>query len=145
MREFEVSGQTYRAGVISARDQFRIVKRLVPAVLGLMSVADFAKSLGGDGGVLDKMQPFARILSDMPDPDAELILDTCLAVIERKVEGDRGWTKIGSSGGLMYQDINLAVMMRLAYEAGRENLEGFFAALQQMFPGVLAPKAAPNS
>lgn len=136
MNEFKIKGHTYRANKICAMDQLHLVRRLAPAVVGVVGLAGVKdiKALG-PAMLLSKIGPFLDALGRMSDDDVEFVTDMCLSVIERQVGADRGWQKVGGSRALQYEDIDLAVMLRLAFEAGKENLAGFFDALQSMFQG----------
>lgn len=143
MTEFDVGEKTYRVGKIDARRQWHLVRRVAPALVGVVGIASLTNEEGqvvNPRAMIEKIEPFLAALGKMSDEDTDYVLDTCLSVVQRKIEGDRGWSSVGSGGALMFDDIDLAVMMRLAFEAGRENLSGFFDALQSMFQA--APTAA---
>lgn len=136
MLEFTVGAHSYRAGKIDARKQFHLVRRLVPTLVGLISLAEMREK--GLRAILENIGAFTNALARMSDEDADYIMDTLLAAVQRKIEGDRGWASVSGSAGMMFEDISLALMMRLAFEAGRENLQGFFDELQSAFLGEQA-------
>lgn len=147
MSEIEIGGQIYRISKIAAMRQLHIVRRVAPALLGAVGGVAALQAAAEDGmnirQVLDRMEPFMEALSNMKDEDVDYVVDNCLAVVERKVSGDRGWQKVGISGQLMYDDMDLLVILRLTWEAGRENLEGFISAFRQMFPNLLMEAPPP--
>ncbi len=134
MTEIEIDGQTYRFGKLDARRQWHVVRRVAPALAGVVSLVGAAQD--DDGAILSKIEPFLAALGRMTDEDTDYVLDACLSVVHRKVDGDRGWASVGLSTALMFDDIGLATMMKIAFESGRENLGGFFAELRSMFPGA---------
>ncbi len=145
MTEKTIGGHNYRFGKIDARTQFHIVRRLAPTIAGLMTMADLVgegEASPSPGDLLTKIEPFLQAIGAMSDTDANYILDHCLAVAQRGVEGDRGWSPVMAQGGrLMFEDIDIGVMMQLAFEAARENLEGFFGVMASALPGLKAPAA----
>jgi hypothetical protein len=147
MREIEISGQTYRIGSIAAMRQLHIVRRVAPALVGVLGLSSIKAAADGNLNfreLIDKLEPFMEALGAMKDEDVDYVMDNCLAVVERKVPGDRGWQRVGTTQALMYDDIDLLVMLRLSWEAGRENLEGFIVAFQQMFPSLRADPNLPD-
>lgn len=142
----EISGHQYQFGKLSAMKQWNVLRRVAPAMVGVLGMANLKAAAAADGGenqfdvkdLIDKIEPFLDAMSKLSDEDNAYVIDACLSVVTRGQEGDRGWAPVGSSSALMFQDIDLLVMMRLVFEAGRENLLGFFAAFQQMYPGLLA-------
>ena len=69
--DFELNGKEYRAGVIDARKQFHIVRRLAP-IFGNMAA-------GGDTAVM-----LANAIGSLSDDDADYVLFGLLAVVKRK-------------------------------------------------------------
>ena len=140
MKEVEISGNTYRIGKIDARRQWHVVRRIAPALVGVISLVD---AQDDDAvGLINKIEPFLSALAKMSDDDSDYVLEICLSVVQRKIDGDRGWSSVGTPSSLMFEDIDLAGMMRIAFEAGSENLAGFFAAIKSMFPTHEALMAA---
>lgn len=141
MSEVEINGHTYRIGKIDAMRQWHMVRRIAPALIGVLGMANLRAAAKDEEmdvrELIDRIEPFLEALSKMSDEDNDYVIDTCLSVVERNVGNDRGWIKIGTSGQLQYDDIDLLVILRLTFEAGRENLLGFFAALRRMYPSLL--------
>lgn len=143
--EFPVGEQRYRAGRIDVRTQFQIVRRLTPALIGLVGAAELFQ--GGatpdQTSVFAAMKPFARALADMSDADSDYILDACLRACSRAMGGDRGWAPVISSGGdLMFEDIDLSQMMQIAFQVAGANLGGFFDAASALGIGNLQDRMA---
>ena len=143
-----ISGHEYRFGRLSAMKQWNVLRRIAPAIIGVLGLANI-KSAADDNldvrSLIDKIEPFLEAMSKLSDDDNEYVIDTCLSVVTRQVGGDRGWVSVGTSGSLQYEDIDMLVMLRLVFETGRENLAGFFAAFRQMYPdlfGEAEPKGS---
>ncbi|MGI4812802.1 MAG: phage tail assembly chaperone [Janthinobacterium lividum] len=117
----EVGGNLYRIGRMDVRKQFHVARRIGPAMLGF---------LGGSmvkGAQLSTMiGPVVDALSKMSDEDSDYVIDRCLAVVARAQNGGE-WARVTApDGGLMFQDIDLPQMLKLAQAVLAENLRGFF-------------------
>lgn len=130
--EFDHKGQTYRAGKLDAMRQFHVTRRLAPL---LPDLAKAGITPGATGDVTAILEPLAKAVAAMPDADAEYVLNTCLSVVERK-QAAGGWAKVMTGGQLMFEDIDMAAMLVVAWEVLRHNLSGFFAGLPQGLPGM---------
>lgn len=121
--EFELDGHTYRVGKLDARAQFHIVRRLAP-VLG-----ELAPALQGGKGGLDALPPIATAVAKLSDADADYCIFGLLKVVSRKQPNGLGWGPVSTENLLMYDDIGMTQMLKLAWEALTFNMSGFFAAL----------------
>jgi len=121
--ELELDGHTYRVGKLDARAQFHIVRRLAP-VLGELTPA----LQGGKGG-LDALPPIATAVAKLSDADADYCIFGLLKVVSRKQPNGLGWGPVSTENLLMYDDIGMTQMLKLAWEALTFNMSGFFAAL----------------
>ena len=123
----EIKGKTYRSGRMDARRQFHVLRRLAPLLSGLTDLA----ALKADP--LAAIGPLAETVAAMKDADMDYVLDACLEVTERKQTAG-GWAKVMVGGSLMFEDLDMADMLRLAGAALQENMAGFFDALPQASP-----------
>lgn len=121
--ELELDGHTYRVGKLDARAQFHIVRRLAP-VLG-----ELAPALQGGKGGLDALPPIATAVAKLSDADADYCIFGLLKVVSRKQPNGLGWGPVSTENLLMYDDIGMTQMLKLAWEALTFNMSGFFAAL----------------
>jgi hypothetical protein len=121
--ELELDGHTYRVGKLDARAQFHIVRRLAP-VLG-----ELAPALQGGKGGLDALPPIATAVAKLSDADADYCIFGLLKVVSRKQPNGLGWGPVATENLLMYDDIGMTQMLKLAWEALTFNMSGFFAAL----------------
>lgn len=116
MADLTLSGAEYQTGKLNAMKQFHVARRLAP-VLGAMAgmvASDPVKAFA----------PFAEAIAGMSDEDADYVLFACLDVTRRKQT--TGWAPIRSGAGLMFDDIDLPVMVQIAAAVLQENLGGFF-------------------
>ncbi|WP_144156557.1 phage tail assembly chaperone [Paraburkholderia sp. BCC1885] len=117
----EVNGQSYRIGKMPAREQFHVVRRLGPAIMGFL-----ASGVKG-GSVAGAIGPIIDHLSKMSDEDSDYVLDHCLSVVHRAQGND--WVKVRApNGALMFNDIELPQLINLTRAVLTENLRGFFPA-----------------
>lgn len=121
--ELELDGHTYRVGKLDARAQFHIVRRLAP-VLG-----ELAPALQGGKGGLDALPPIATAVAKLSDADADYCIFGLLKVVSRRQPNGLGWGPVSTENLLMYDDIGMTQMLKLAWEALTFNMSGFFAAL----------------
>ena len=121
--ELELDGHTYRVGKLDARAQFHIVRRLAP-VLG-----ELAPALQGGKGGLDALPPIATAVAKLSDADADYCIFGLLKVVSRKQPNGLGWGPVSTENLLMYDDIGMTQMLKLAWEALTFNMSGFFAVL----------------
>lgn len=133
MTEFEISGQTYRAGRLDAFAQLHVARRLLPVVGGFGGVEQM--KTGGAAGLMGQLGPGLDAFAKLPNDDVDFVINTCLGVVQRQVAGDRGWQKITAGGGLaMFEDIDLIVMLQLVWKVLEAHLEGLFFTLQRLSP-----------
>lgn len=118
--EFEISGQQYRSGKLNARQQFHVARRLAPVLGGLVD----ASSAGAES-FSKFLQPIADAISGMSDADCDYVLDTCLAVVQRQ-QGTAWSPVMASSKAIMFDDIDVGVMLQMAAKVIQENLGSFF-------------------
>lgn len=114
--EIELNGESYRLGVIDARAQLHIIRRIAP----------FTSVMVASGGNINAM---AHAVARMPQDDVDYILDTCLRSIKRK-SGD-GWANVvePATGKLMFADIGGVEQYKLTQAAIRVFQDPFFAML----------------
>lgn len=135
-----LAGHNYRIGKLSAMQQFHVLRRLAPLLKGFVEVFRDAVSQGKSGAdlaslirsgelnPLSAVEPIVEAISSMSDVDGEYVLNACLAVCARQVEGGRGWAPLRNSGGMMFADIDLQTMMTLTWKVLESNLAGFFSS-----------------
>lgn len=144
----DINGHKYSIGVLDAFKQFHVARRIAP-ILSSMT-ASFQAILEADtklttapaapeagetpepppadlSGLASVMQAVAEVVARMPEEDVDYVLRACLAVAKRQ-DGER-WARVMNGTTLMYQDIDMAVMMRITVATVKENLGSFFPML----------------
>lgn len=145
MREFEVGGHKYTAGKLDAFKQFHVARRLAGVIPALGEAIPALKialldAQGKDQdeaaiGFLGALGPLTEVIASMKDEDADYVLNECLSACKREVK-DGTWAPVRSNGVLMYEDIELAEMLQIAWEVLQENLASFMGALPSTIPGT---------
>lgn len=111
--QMEVNGIAYQIGKMNVFTQLHVSRRLAPAFI--------------EAKVSDKPEllVIAEAIAKMNDDDMNFIVNSCLAVCQRK-EGE-GWQKVQSAPGtIQYQDIQLDNVIKLCVETIKDNLGSFF-------------------
>lgn len=135
--EFDLDGHSYRVGKIDARAQFHIVRRLAP-VIGELAPAP----QGGKGGI-EALPAIAGAVANLTDADADYCIFGLLRVVSRKQPNGLGWGPVATGELLMYDDITMPQMMKLAWEALSFNMSGFFAAMPSALKEAIQKASAP--
>lgn len=145
--EITVNDQVYSIGRLDAFKQFHVARRLAP-VMSTMA-GSFQALLEADNklsvatapdsgeqpeaktpdmaALATVMQAIAEVVAKMPEEDVNYVLHACLGVAKRR-DGER-WARVMNGSQLMYQDIDMAVMMRITMATVKENLSDFFPML----------------
>lgn len=156
MAEIEIGGIRYMTGRLNALEQFAIARRVGKVAAGMAQtwgiiedmIVDLRRSKGvlalanGDGTVevedetppLDAIakaaKPLAEALGEMSDDDCNYILRLCLSRVTRF--NGASWVPVMSSNGiLVFEDIDMVVMLRLVWDIIEEKLRSFTAGLRQ--------------
>lgn len=159
MAEREIGGVGYRIERLDAMKQLHIARRLAPVlakVAGLIPTAaapaegdaasaDQVADPAGERGFLAALGGMAEAAAHMSDEDVDYVIKTCLGVCLRANPHGSGWSPVAAPNGrLMFQDIDLPVMMQLTWAAVEENLGGFFGAFQSI-SGAARTAASPTA
>lgn len=132
MSQFTCGKHNYKAGVIDARAQFHIVRRLAP-FFSAFAGADvkFSKNMKPEDFV--KAVPvLANALASMSDADADYVLFGLMACVVREQEQGLGWAPVSKGTNLMFHDISMPEMVTLAGRALAANLGDFFGVLNSL-------------
>lgn len=131
--EFQINGQTYKAGKLDAFKQFHIVRRLAPLLAGMSDVLR-----GGPTAAMARLKedplgaalPIIECLGKMPDDEANYVITSCLSVVQRQ-QAQIGWANLTSSqGDLMFEDIGMPEMLQITWKVLESNVMGFSGAIQ---------------
>lgn len=120
----------YEIGKISAMEQLHLVRKLSRS-LSMMEGLIADRNAGKDMRLLTVL-----MLSNLSDEDSEYVTNKCLwAVTMKQANGQSA--RIMSAGGLMFQHIDLNVILELTVEVILENLGDFFKdALSSLVAGA---------
>jgi len=134
MRQVELDGNVYRIGHLSPMRQFHIFRRLAPLIAAVPSpdtsgqadaVDNFHRQLG------ENLAPLVDAVGRLTDDEGNYIILNTLRAVERQV--GNGWARLIASGPdgqplLMFEDMDLSVMMQLVWATFQENLQRFFSS-----------------
>jgi hypothetical protein len=166
--EFQIGEITYMVAKLDARSQFHIVRRLTPVLGGLVVLAPaLGKSYKGikekvkrgekvnvgeilsDDSFIDGagkgISAMADALSSLSDETADYVLFGLLVAVKRKMPQGTGWASVSTGTQMMFDDIDMATMLRLAWESIAFNLGGFFAALPSDLKEAVQKASAPSA
>ena len=138
MDEFQIGDRTFRVnGLMEPRRAFHVARRLMPLSGAMKDLLPIAMQLRGEGDLTGEsvgaamalLEPITQYLAEMPEADANYVIDACLDVILFKVGEDRGWVKVATEGHFMFNWITMPMMIRMVVEVVRTNLIAFFPGL----------------
>ncbi|WP_211243389.1 phage tail assembly chaperone [Chitiniphilus eburneus] len=139
MAEFEINGKQYRSGKLDALKQFHVSRRVAPILPTLLPIflklAETHRASGSAPAasaieiVAELAGPFADGLAAMSDQDADYIIGTCLSVVSRQ-QGS-AWSPVwsGAQNAMMFDDMDLGVMLPVVVHVIRDNLGNFIQGL----------------
>lgn len=115
---FKVGTHNYRTRAMDARMQFHIATKFLAMGSAFSAAADPAAAIG------------SALMALKPE-DADFIFNACLAVIDREVAQDAGWSPVLIDGQIAYDDVrtSLATLLQLVVPVVRSNATDFFAEL----------------
>lgn len=139
--ELTIGTERYRVDKMDAIKQFHLSRKIGGVLFALGGVAASLRNLPKtEDGKLDvtedkaisAMGPVAQALGSMSEEDSNYVLSLCLGAVSR-AQGS-GWARVLAPGPqlkLMFNDIDLGVMMQLALAVIQENLGNFFPGLPE--------------
>ena len=136
---FTIKDKTFDTGVMSAKKQFHVLRRLLPLIDGVKDMLDGDEMRklfreGADHVRLSEIElaPLAEKLASLPDADFDYIMDACLDVTEMRQDGG-GFAPVRKNGAVMFP-LDLTVTMAIVWHVLRENYTSFFADLRSVLP-----------
>lgn len=118
----DLYGHSFAIGHWDALTQFNVSRRLSPVIANILPLIPVFAANEDVG-----MEALALLAtSRMTDDEAAYLLNIALDQVKRKDPGTQVWHPIRSGGTIMYQDLKLKMLLRLAVEVVRENLSDFF-------------------
>lgn len=130
--EETIGGNKYRSKKMDPFKQFHVIRRmgpLFPNVSGFLKEAEKP-----DADRLLQAGYIAAALGRLSDPDANFIMNSCLATCER-LQGTVWAAVADNNGGMMFTDIELPEMLELVWRVLKDNFGAFI-------PGLLAKASA---
>lgn len=130
MAEVTIQGQVYRTGKLNAFQQFHVARRLAPILQSISNVAtklpEPSSAQLGENDTVALLDGLTNVVSRMSDEDCNYVLNACLGACSR--QQGAGWARVqaANGGGLMFVDIDMNVMLQLAFATVRENITNFF-------------------
>lgn len=139
MTDFTINDLQYRSGRLNAFQQFHVARKLGP-VLAKLGPAFLAVTPTPGGPVaveanntnawIEKLEPLVDALAAMSEEDCNYILMRCLSVVQR-YQGS-AWAQVWNEPAkrLMFDDIDMPVMIQIAIQVLGDNLSNFFSGPQ---------------
>lgn len=130
--KIEVNGTTYIIGRLDAFKQLHVARKIAPIIttLGATALKMSSPTAASEGDMgMALMAPAMEVVSRMEEVDVNYVVQTCLGVVMRLSGDDQRPAKVMQGSNLMFQDIDLTLMIRLTVEVVRENLSAFFPLL----------------
>uniref|UniRef100_A0A3B0M2Q2 Bacteriophage protein n=1 Tax=Arsenophonus endosymbiont of Trialeurodes vaporariorum TaxID=235567 RepID=A0A3B0M2Q2_9GAMM len=134
--EIEINGREYRATKLSVFDQLKVALKLLPVLSGL--TGELQKLQQGEMLMAAVLPVMANSIAQMSDEDCNAILHPCLSVVSRK--NVKTWTQIFRQGELMFDDIDLLIMLEIVMHVIGYSLGNFFHAPQGDETASLPPQ-----
>ncbi len=125
-----LKNQTYQIEKLSTMEQFHVARRLGP-ILAVMGITVDTVRKGFDFDLEDmkaSLGPVSQIVAYMTKDDSEEIIFGCLVAVKRKQS--TGLAPVcNDKRQLMFDDIDMAVMLRLVIAVIKYNLQNFMLGL----------------
>lgn len=146
--DFDLNGVSYRAGKLTPFQQFNIVRKLAPILVSVAEKAEgnlLAGLIGAGRGADDKpdmtklLTPVLQGIADLEEADANMVLNGCLRVVSRQQGPGYAPVLAQGTGAMMFDDIDLPIMLQLVWKVLEHNLSGFFQDVPQSSSEQPAP------
>lgn len=129
--EFEIKGETYRIAKLSVFDQFKVSRKLLPVLSGMLSDFQAIKELAAkkdSASIMERVLPkIAQSLSDLSDEDANAVIFPCLAVAARKHM--KSWAPVMQGDVLAFDDMDMMDMLQIVGRVVGDSLGNFLRGL----------------
>jgi hypothetical protein len=129
--QFEIKGIRYSAHKLSAFDQLKVSRKLLPVLAGMLG--DFQalreSSQGGNvNSTIETVLPkIADAVAGLSEEDTNAIIFPCLAVVQRAHGKDR-WVPVMQGNDLAFDDIDLFSMLQIVGRVVGDSLGNFLPA-----------------
>ncbi|MFC0228681.1 phage tail assembly chaperone [Serratia aquatilis] len=107
--EFELKDNHYRVAKMDVFAQFRLSRKLLPMLMGVIGDP---KNIKNGGTSMETLLPkMAEVISSMSDEDCNAVIYPCLAVVSR--QNGKTWSPVFSQDVLMFDDIDMMDMLQI--------------------------------
>lgn len=134
--ELTVGKRTYVTGRLDAFKQLHVSRKLAPLVMALqgslggLKPEDFEIAKENDDAAValfaNSANPMVEAFSKMPNEDVDYIVGACLDVCQARDPTAGALSPVRVAGKMMFDDVDMAVVMRLTFAVVKENLGDFF-------------------
>lgn len=129
--EFEIKGNAYRIAKMSVFDQFKVSRKLLPVVSGMLSDFQAIKMLAAKKdsvSIMEKVLPkIAKSLSELSDEDANAVIFPCMAVAARKHK--KSWVPVMQGDVMAFDDLDMLDMLNIVGRVVGDSLGNFLREL----------------
>lgn len=122
---FPIGSLKCRARRMPARTQFHVARRF-GSLLGRIEEIEHSRKAGGS--FLAAAGTLGEVLANIPDAQADYILDACLDAVEVEQPGGLGWAPLRANGIAMFP-IDMVGELTAAWHVIKANMAGFTDAL----------------
>ena len=140
--EFEIKGNAYRIAKMSVFDQFKVSRKLLPVVSGMLSDFQAIKMLAAKKdsvSIMEKVLPkIAKSLSELSDEDANAVIFPCMAVAARKHM--KSWVPVMQGDVMAFDDLDMLDMLNIVGRVVGDSLGNFLRELPTA-PTDMPPEA----
>lgn len=142
-RDFEAGGKKFKLNKINAFDQFHIVRRLAPVLGELLPFLGKVKGMSqeqiDDPTFLEKhlgdFSPVLSGLAKLSDEDSNRVLMGLCSAVEMYQPESNSWARVAHGQNLMFQNLELPVLLQIAGRSFAYNMADFFRLAPQASPG----------
>ena len=136
MKVVKQGEHNYQIGKMSPRAQFHVARRLAPVLANLAPIMFVLRKNAAAGEELPldlfaaTAMPLAQGIAQMPDTEADYILNTCLSVVSREQAGGQFAPVLAADNmTFMFADLAMQDLLQLSVAVVQENLGNFFDLL----------------
>lgn len=136
-RDFTIGSRNFKLNKIPAIKQYHIVRKVAPILSDMLPMLSKFSKMSSDELKEDQIEALAPVLNGfakLSDVESEKLLIGLLSSVEMQQESGN-WAKLANENGMMFDDLELPVMLQAAGRAFMFNMAGFFAALPQVSHG----------
>lgn len=109
--EFTVNGSVYRSARLDAFEQFDVVRKWASIMIWMAGARQGPNPKFTDEAFV---RAFCAVASPVPKEDSDFAIHLCLGTVKRRNQGG-AWSPITVNGKLMFDDIDLAAMLKIVY------------------------------